>query len=80
MLGAFAISSNGLVVSTLRAYSDALHDASVGNHRHFVKEDLPRIRYANPTLAIEVNKLPKTETDTWKSSLLMEFGGPPLMF
>ncbi|KAF9779838.1 hypothetical protein BJ322DRAFT_1012710 [Thelephora terrestris] len=41
--------------------------------RHFVKEELPRIRYVNPTIAIEVDKFPKTEADTWQSSLVMEF-------
>ena len=48
--------------------------------RHFV-EELPRIRYANPTIAIEVSRIPKAIEDTWQSSLLMEFGeslAPPL--
>ena len=55
-------------------HSDALYDVSVGNYRHFAKEELPRIQYANPTIAIEVNKVPKIEADTWQSSLYMEFG------
>ncbi|KAF9649969.1 hypothetical protein BDM02DRAFT_3165853 [Thelephora ganbajun] len=41
--------------------------------RHFVKEELPRIQYINPTIGIEVSKIPKAEADTWQSSLLMEF-------
>ncbi|GJJ13848.1 hypothetical protein Clacol_008105 [Clathrus columnatus] len=31
--------------------------------RHFVKEDLPRIAYSNPTLEIAVNKIPKKPED-----------------
>lgn len=40
--------------------------------RHFVKEELPRIRYANPKLDIEVNKLLKTKDDHWKPELTLE--------
>lgn len=65
--------------SVLCTYPDVLHDALVANCRHFVKEELPRIRYSNPTLAIEVDKFPKTEADTWQSSLVMEFGEPLLL-
>ena len=53
--------------------SDVLYDTSVGNCRHFVKDELPRIQYANPALAIEVSKVPKPKEDTWQSSLIMEF-------
>jgi len=31
------------------------------------------IQYANPTIAIEVSRIPKAKEDTWRSSLLMEF-------
>lgn len=41
--------------------------------RHFLKEDLPRIRYANPNLNIEVSKLPRTVGDTWKPEMVLEF-------
>ena len=54
--------------------SDVLYVTSVGNCRHFVKEELPRIQYANPTLAIEVSKVLMSREDTWQSSLIMEFG------
>ena len=40
--------------------------------RHFVKEDLPRIRYANPAIEIEVNKLPKAKEETWKPEMVVE--------
>ena len=40
--------------------------------RHFVKDELPRIRYANPRLDIQVNKLPKTRQDNWKPELTVE--------
>ena len=39
-----------------------------------MRGELPIIQYANPTLPIKVNKVPKSEADTWQSSLLMEFG------
>ncbi|KAH9982046.1 hypothetical protein BGW80DRAFT_1261210 [Lactifluus volemus] len=41
--------------------------------RHFMKEDLPRIRYANPNIGIRVNKLPKTSDEAWKPELVLEF-------
>jgi len=66
------------VAFSLYAHPDALRDVSVGNYRHFVKDELPRIQYANPTIAIEVNKVPKIEADTWQSGLYMEFGEFPL--
>ena len=40
--------------------------------RHFVKEDLPRIRYANPAIDIEVTKMLKSKEDTWKPEMLVE--------
>jgi small subunit ribosomal protein S25 len=43
--------------------------------RHFVKEELPRIRYANPTLNIEVFKVPKSKTDIWQPEMSVKFGG-----
>ena len=67
-------SSSGLVAFDLYGHSDELYDISVGNYRHFVRDELPRIQYANPTIAIEVNTVPKIEADTWQSSLYMEFG------
>lgn len=63
-----------LITSSLRSYSGILRGGSVGNDRHFVKDELPRIQYANPTIAIEVNRIPKAKEDTWQSSLSMEFG------
>ena len=71
-------SSGDRVAFGMYGHSDALYDISVGNYRHFVKEELPRIQYVNPTIAIEVNKVPKIEADTWQSGLYMEFGGFPL--
>ncbi|KAH7920492.1 hypothetical protein BV22DRAFT_1039802 [Leucogyrophana mollusca] len=41
--------------------------------RHFVKEELPRIRYANPNINVEVNKLPKSISDVWKPEMVVEF-------
>lgn len=45
-----------------------------------MKDDLPRIQYVNPTARIEVNKVPKSKTDTWKPEMVMELGvSPPFM-
>ncbi|TBU46296.1 hypothetical protein BD309DRAFT_954380 [Dichomitus squalens] len=40
--------------------------------RHFVKEELPRIRYANPTIDIRVNKVPKTKDETLVPEMVVE--------
>ncbi|GJE99759.1 hypothetical protein PsYK624_160300 [Phanerochaete sordida] len=40
--------------------------------RHFVKDELPRIRYANPRMDIQVNKLPKTPQDNFKPEVTLE--------
>lgn len=40
--------------------------------RHFVKEDLPRIRYANPDLNIKVTKLRKTPEERWDPEMQVE--------
>jgi len=47
-------------------------------HSHFLKEDLPKIRYANPKLDIQVNKLVKSKDETWSPELVLEFGSSPL--
>ncbi|EMD41506.1 hypothetical protein CERSUDRAFT_101942, partial [Gelatoporia subvermispora B] len=41
--------------------------------RHFVKEELPRVRYANPALNIEINKVPKTKQEKWKPEMVVQF-------
>jgi len=40
--------------------------------RHFVKNDVPRIRYANPKLHIDIAKIPKTKDETWKPEMVVE--------
>ncbi|KAI5114692.1 hypothetical protein M0805_009650, partial [Coniferiporia weirii] len=50
--------------------------AARGDHsgvRHFLKEDLPRIQFANPDLEIQVSKLPRTAEDKRKTELLLEY-------
>jgi len=42
-------------------------------HSHFLKEDLPRIRYANPKIDIQVNKLVKIKEETWQPELVLGF-------
>jgi hypothetical protein len=46
-------------------------------HSHFLKEDLPRIRYANPKIDIQVNKLVKMKEDAWQPELVLDFGSFP---
>lgn len=41
--------------------------------RHFVKEHLPRIRYANPSLDIQVERVKKTQNEVWKPELELVF-------
>ncbi|TFY70153.1 hypothetical protein EVG20_g2858 [Dentipellis fragilis] len=41
--------------------------------RHFVKEDLPRIQYANQGIEVLVNKRPKSPTETWNPELVLEY-------
>ncbi|KZT68837.1 hypothetical protein DAEQUDRAFT_691975 [Daedalea quercina L-15889] len=40
--------------------------------RHFVKEDLRRIRYANPNMDIHVNKVLKTPGEAWSPEMQVE--------
>ena|ERR1700691_2783870 len=42
--------------------------------RYFVKEELPRIRFANPTLQIQVNKLNPSLHKSKQPSMVLEFG------
>lgn len=37
--------------------------------RHFLKEELPRIAYANPTIKITVEKRPKTAEEQWNPEI-----------
>jgi small subunit ribosomal protein S25 len=41
--------------------------------RHFIKEELPRIRWANPLLDIAVKSVPKTRDETWPAQAVLEF-------
>ncbi|KAF8553215.1 hypothetical protein OG21DRAFT_1414719 [Imleria badia] len=60
---------NGLrrVSLTLAARNDHM------GARHFIKEELPRIRWANPLLDIAVQKVPKTRDETWAPLATVEF-------
>ena len=42
--------------------------------RHFIQEDLPRIRYANPDLEIQVVKWRKEKNEHWRPELELKFG------
>lgn len=37
-----------------------------------MRKDLPRIRYVNPKLEIEVVKIPKTQDEHWKPEMIVE--------
>ncbi|KAJ7903731.1 hypothetical protein B0H14DRAFT_2666141 [Mycena olivaceomarginata] len=41
--------------------------------RHFLKEQLPRIRFANPDLDIQVRKMNKRPEDEWRPELQVSF-------
>ncbi|KAJ7726065.1 hypothetical protein DFH07DRAFT_853329 [Mycena maculata] len=41
--------------------------------RHFLKEQLPRIRFANPNLEINVRKMTKKPRDDWRPELQISF-------
>nr|GAT60893.1 predicted protein [Mycena chlorophos] len=41
--------------------------------RHFLKEQLPRIRFANPDLAIQVRKFNKHRAHDWRPELQLSF-------
>ena len=49
-------------------------------YRHFLKEDLPRIRYVNPKLDISVEKKPHTKDDKWAPELVLEFSALSVLF
>lgn len=40
--------------------------------RHFVKEELPRIRYVNPAVDIQIEKRLKTKEEVWKPEMVIE--------
>ena len=42
--------------------------------RHFIKEELPRIRYANPRLEISVEKKEKKEGEAWPATIELAYG------
>jgi small subunit ribosomal protein S25 len=50
---------------------DNASDIILGSH--FVKEQLPRIRYANPTLDIQVEKVRKTAQEAWRPEIELHF-------
>ncbi|KAK7055450.1 L51-S25-CI-B8 domain-containing protein [Favolaschia claudopus] len=41
--------------------------------RHFLKEQLPRIRFANPDLEIQIRKMNKRREDDWRPELQVVF-------
>ena len=45
-------------------------------YRHFAKDYLPRIRYANPALNIQVEKARKTPQEAWRPAMEVEFSMP----
>ena len=52
----------------------AAHAHRLSMHcRHFVKEDLRRIRFVNPNMDIQVNKIPKSPEEKWPPEMQVEF-------
>ena len=52
-------------------------------HSHFVRQNLPKIRFDNPNLEIEVERVKKTKEERWRPEMELEFGErfnfPPLL-
>lgn len=42
--------------------------------RHFVKDELPRVAYNNPSLAIDVQRKEKAKEENWDPELVIELG------
>lgn len=43
-------------------------------HSHFVRQNLPKIRFDNPNLDIEVERVRKTKEERWRPEIELEFG------
>jgi hypothetical protein len=43
-------------------------------HSHFAKQNLPKIRFDNPNLVIEVEREKKNENERWRPEMELEFG------
>ena len=43
-------------------------------HSHFAKQNLPKIRFDNPSLIIEVERARKKEDEHWRPEMELEFG------
>jgi small subunit ribosomal protein S25 len=41
--------------------------------RYFAKEQLPKLKWANQQLEVEIQKIPKTATDIWRPELEVRF-------
>lgn len=41
---------------------------------HFVRQNLPKIRFDNPNLDIEVERVKKTKEERWRPEMELEFG------
>lgn len=50
------------------------------NHRYFVKEELPRIRYANPSLEIQIDKMLPSQSYSQPPTMVLEFSEHILTF
>ena len=46
----------------------------VGLHRHFVKDELPRVAYNNPAILIHVERKLKAKEEQWDPELVVELG------
>lgn len=43
-------------------------------YSHFAKEHLPRLKWANQALEVEVTKVPKSAAEVWRPELELRFG------
>ena len=38
-----------------------------------MKEELPKVQFANPELDVRVNKVPRSPQDSWKAEMQLDF-------
>lgn len=62
-----------LVLGQLRAHLVSIH-TDFHLLSHFVRETLPKIRFDNPNLEIEVERVKKTKEERWRPEMELEFG------
>ncbi|KAG8918884.1 hypothetical protein FRC03_009352 [Tulasnella sp. 419] len=62
-----------VISSSIRSLQLTLADRNAHmGARHFIKEDLPRVAYANPNLSINVIRKPHPKENPWSAQMTVE--------